>query len=102
MHTCERPPRIGTSAVVAEPPGRGGVPDEPGACIASSLLDSVQELQDVVIAEPTVTALADPEERELAAVAKPLDGVDVQVQHLGDLGRREKLPDLVRHHWWYW
>ena len=70
--------------------------------MGSSLLDPVQELQDVVIAEPTVTALADPEERELAAVAKSLDGVDVQVQHLGDLGRREKLPDLVRHHWWYW
>ena len=30
--TCERPPRIGTSAVVAQPPGRRRAPDEPGAC----------------------------------------------------------------------
>jgi len=64
------------------------------------LLGPVQEVDHVVVAESTIAALADPEERELAAIAKPLDRVHVQVQHLGDLGRREQLADLIRHHGW--
>src|SRR5687768_11102847 len=65
------------------------------------LFGAAQEVENVVVAESAVAALADPEERELAAIAQPLDGVHVQVQHLGDLGRGEKLPNLVRHHRWY-
>ena len=62
------------------------------------LLGPAQELDHVVVAEPAVAALADPEERELAAIPEPLHGVHVEVQHLGDLGRREQPSDLVRHH----
>jgi hypothetical protein len=60
----------------------------------------VEEVDHVVVAESTIAALADPEEGKLAAIAKPLDRVHVQVEHLGDLGRREQLPDLVRNHRW--
>ena len=69
--------------------------------MVGGLLGSMQEIEHVVVAESAVAALADPEERELAAVAQSLDGIDVQMQHLGDLGRREQLADLVRHHRWY-
>ena len=62
------------------------------------LLRAAEELDDVVVAEAAVTALADAEERELATIAEPLDGVHVEMEHLGDLGRREQPPDLVRHH----
>src|SRR5512145_465257 len=64
------------------------------------LLCPVQEVDHVVVAESAVAALADPEERELAAITEPLDRVHMQMQHLGDLGRRQQLADLVRHHGW--
>ena len=87
---------IGTSAVVAQPLA-GARPASAGS-MKCGLLGPVQEVDDVVVAESTITALADPEERELAAIAKSLDRVHVQVQHLGDFGRREQLADLIRHH----
>jgi hypothetical protein len=60
----------------------------------------VQEVDHIVVAESTIASLADPKEGKLAAIAKALDRVHMQVQHLGDLGRREQLADLVRHHGW--
>src|SRR5688572_7839505 len=62
------------------------------------LLVSAKELQHVVVPEAPVAASGHPEERDLAAIAQPLDGVHVQVQHLGDFRGREQLPYLVRHH----
>jgi hypothetical protein len=62
------------------------------------LLRASQELDHVVVTEAAVTALAHPEEGQLAAIPEALHGVHVEMQHLGDLGRREQLPDLVRHH----
>ena len=62
------------------------------------LLAAAKKLQHVVVPESTVAALADAEERQLAAIAETLDGVDVQVKHLRYFGRGEQLPDLVRHH----
>ena len=46
----------------------------------------MQEVDHVVVAEPTIAALAHPKEGKLAAIAKALDRVHVQVQHLGDFG----------------
>src|SRR6188768_714576 len=96
--TSERPPRTWHLGGRPDAPGRGVSRRAAGSINGVELLGAVQKLQDVVVAEPAIAALADPEERELATVAKALDGVHVQVQHLGDLGRREQLPDLVRHH----
>jgi hypothetical protein len=70
-------------------PLAGGAPGRSGSIKWSGLLGAAQEVEHVVVAESTIAALAYPEERELAAVAQSLDGVDVQVQHLGDLCRRE-------------
>jgi hypothetical protein len=66
----------------------------------TGLLGPVEEIDHVVVAESPIAALADPEEGKLAAITKALDRVHVEVQHLGDFGRREQLPDLVRHHVW--
>jgi len=57
-----------------------------------------EELHDVVEAEPTITALADAIERQLAAVAQALDCVDVQMQEACDLARRQHRAQLVDTH----
>jgi hypothetical protein len=67
--------------------------------LLNGLLAAAQEVDYVVIPEAAVAALADTEERELASVAESLHGVDVQMQHVGDLGGRHQLPYFVGDHW---
>ena len=81
QRTCDDRREIGTPAVVARPPGgRRAAPawaPEPASNGGRylQLLRATQEVEHVVVAEPTVSALADAEEGQLPAVAKPLDGV---------------------------
>jgi hypothetical protein len=42
----------------------------------------VEEAENVLEPKPTIATLADPIEQELAAVAEPLDRVDVEMKHL--------------------
>jgi hypothetical protein len=65
---------------------------------APGLAVLVEEAQDVVKTEPTIAALADPIERELAAVAQALDRVDVEMKHLRDLGGGEHRSEFVDGH----
>src|SRR6266496_4156615 len=68
-------------------------PGAPGALLLSETVARSappgEEPQDVFQAEPSVAAPADPVERQLAPVAEALHGVDVEVEHLGDLTGRE-------------
>src|SRR5438445_12069854 len=91
---------LGTSAVVRAPwRGTGPSRRQAGTGInAEWLLRAAQEVQHVVVPEASIATLADPIERDLAAVAQALDGVDVQVQQVRDLGRRKQPPDLVADH----
>ena len=57
-----------------------------------------EELHHVIEPEAAVTALADPIERKLAAIPEPLHGIDVEMEHLGDFGRREHRPEFVDGH----
>ena len=43
-----------------------------------------------------IAAAADPVERQLTAVTQPLHGVDVEVEHLRHLARREHATELGR------
>jgi hypothetical protein len=65
---------------------------------APGLAVLVEEAEDVVEPEPSVAALANPIERELAAVAQPLHRVDVEMQHLRDFGGREHRSEFVDCH----
>src|SRR5215210_2083581 len=58
----------------------------------------VEEAADVLQEEPPVTALADAVILQLAAIAQPLDRVDVEMEHLRDLGCSEHLSKLVQSH----
>jgi hypothetical protein len=60
-------------------------------------LGAVQELHDIGVSESAVTALAHAEERKLAAITEPLDGIHMQVEHLSDLRGREEPSHLVHH-----
>src|SRR4051794_27904990 len=57
-----------------------------------------EELHHVVEAEATVAPLADAIEGKLAAIAEPLHRIHVEMEHLGDLGRRQHRPELVDGH----
>ena len=57
-----------------------------------------QELHHVVKAEATIASLADAIEGQLTAVTKTLHRVDMQVQHLGDLGRSEHRSQFIDGH----
>ena len=61
-----------------------------------------QELHDVVEPEPTIATLAHPVERQLAAIAEPLHRVDMQMEHVSDLGRGEHRSQFVDGHRCHW
>jgi len=58
----------------------------------------VEEFDHVFVPEAPIAALHDAEERKLAAIAKSLHGVDVEVQHLGHLSGREESAAFVLDH----
>src|SRR5690349_272977 len=71
----------------------------PAARLVRSYLTVLgQKLHDVVEAEPSVTALAYAVERQFAAVAQALYGVDVEVQKARNLACRQHRAQLVDSH----
>ena len=77
--------------------GRGR-PGVGAGTLLIGLFAAAEEVHDVVVAESAVAALANAEERQLAAVAESLHGVDVQMEQVGDLGGRQQLPYFVGDH----
>ena len=57
-----------------------------------------KELHHVVKSETSVASLANAIERQLAAIAKSLHGVDVEVEHLGHFGGCEHRSEFVDGH----
>ena len=57
-----------------------------------------KERDHVFHAEAAIAPLADAVERKFAAVAEALDGVDVKVEQLGHLTRREHRSEFVDCH----
>jgi hypothetical protein len=57
-----------------------------------------EEPHHVVESETSIAPLADAVERQLAAIAEPLHGVHVKVEHIGDFGRCEHRPEFVDGH----
>jgi hypothetical protein len=55
----------------------------------------VKEAHYVIESEPSIAALADPIERELATVAQSLHRVHVEMEHLRDFGGGEHRPEFV-------
>src|SRR6185295_15246199 len=72
--------------------GRRGRPVRLGSAVLG------EELHHVVEAEATIAPLADAVERKLAAIPESFHGIHVEVEHLGDFGRREHRPQLVHGH----
>ena len=72
--------------------GRGRCPRTPELAVL------VEEAENVLEPKPTIATLADPIERELAAVAEPLDRVDVEMKHLRDFGGGKHRSDFVDSH----
>src|SRR4051794_3552447 len=75
-----------------EPPGGAGGPMVRYLVGARALAVLRQELHHVVKTEATVAPLADAEERQLAAVAQALDGVDVQMKQVRYFTCRQHRP----------
>src|SRR5205085_1797314 len=89
-----RHPAYGRRPPVAckEPPGCAGGPMVRYLVGARALAVLRQELHHVVKTEATVAPLADAEERQLAAVAQALDGVDVQMKQVRYFTCRQHRP----------
>ena len=87
-----RPRRTGASRNAMRASGRR----RPVSGAVSAVLG--EELHHVVEPEATIAPLADAIERKLAAIPEPLHGVDVEMEHLGDFGRREHRPEFVDGH----
>jgi hypothetical protein len=66
--------------------------------VVAELAVLVEEAENVLEPEATIATLADPVERELAAVAEPLDRIDVEMKHLRDFGGGKHRSDFVDCH----
>jgi hypothetical protein len=73
-----------------------GCHDAGSAPTGSAILG--KEPHDVVEAEAAIAPLADAVEGKLAAIAKSLHSVDMQVEHVGDFRCGEHRPEFVDGH----